>query len=112
MAVNGEAIHGTMPIFPYAVNVTSGAQQPARVHDVGRNGSAGAENVAVLQSITLEWRLSRNGSVVYAMLLLNDDPSLPPLPAIDLPFIVNAPGGIDGRSVRLKRFPHFHFSEN
>jgi hypothetical protein len=74
----------------------SGASGNGRSESGGsdRSSSAEADTTTVQQ-----WRLSRTGNVVFAMLLLLDNGSraLPSLPTLDLPFVVDAPGGVDGR---------------
>jgi hypothetical protein len=44
---------------------------------------------------TQQWRLSRKGDVVYAILLL-EGTALPTASTLELPFVVDAPGGADG----------------
>lgn len=159
MNVNGEAIHGTVPVFPFAINVTTAAHRPkvpewqlaanhthllsASCAEAGSNTGAtlkacmaycfetlpgcntinvrneppvcipkncvvpgtplvptpGGYDVYTLKNVedgqTLQWRLSRKGDVVYAILLL-DGGTLPNTNALELPFVVNAPGGTDG----------------
>jgi hypothetical protein len=161
MDVNGVAIHGTAPIFPYAINVTSPppskpstpewklavnatAGECASCDEPGDNTAMAIEQCKSYCAETLpdcntlnfrppntcivkrcdtpgqplvtqyggydvwiianypsvaqarQWRLSRRGaSSVFAMLLINGT-VLPQSSTLELPFVVNAPGGIDG----------------
>lgn len=73
MDVNAEAIHDTVPLFPYAANVTA------------------TETTEGPDASTQQWRLSRNADTVYAMLILNGSalPSTaaPFKPDLALPFV-------------------------
>ena len=89
MQVGAEAIHDTRPQWPYAINVSSAVPWPS-----SNSSAAGAA------SSLLSWRLSRIGSAVFAMLLLpaHAEGTFPLQRAdqIALPFVVSAPGGVDG----------------
>jgi hypothetical protein len=61
-------------------------------YDVWCLGCANAS--AAIQS-THQWRLTRKGAAIFATLLLPGQ-SLPPLQRQALPFVIDAPGGIDG----------------